>query len=481
MPAAVLSPIVFGAALVVMPLVAGAQQPAPRAPLDTVALERALLDEMRATRTPGVSIAVVRGSEVVYARGFGVSSIETGDPVTPETLFRIGSTTKMFTGLTAVLLAEEGKLRFDVPISRYAKGLTPPIGRLTLDALLTHRAGLINEAAGVGPHDDAALGVRVRSWGREHLAGPPGDIYSYSGPGYWLAGYVIEQAAKQWYADAVHERVLAPLGMTRSTLRPLAAMTWPMAQDHRVRDTTVAVLRPFTDDVTTWPSGSLFSSALELARFTIAVVNDGRVDGRQVFPASSIAELTRPRADIPGGEGCRYAYGLSVCTEHGVRTLSHYGFRVGSGSVITMAPDSQVAVIILANRNGGIFARTAAKAMELLVGIPASDGGATLTTSDSAAPRAGDIAARENRFLGTYVSGPDTLRVVRTPHGLAYRYGGEDSAVRTDGANAIVVLDAANEPVQRFILVRGARSGIWYLHDGLNAFPRVPAATRSRR
>ncbi|HET9003317.1 MAG TPA: serine hydrolase domain-containing protein, partial [Gemmatimonadaceae bacterium] len=117
------------AALLALPSALGAQQTPGRAPLDTAALERVLLGEMRETHTPGVSIAVVRGSEVVYAKGFGVTSVETREPVTPETLFRIGSTTKMFTGLTAVLLAQDGKLRFDTPINRYAKGLTPPIGR----------------------------------------------------------------------------------------------------------------------------------------------------------------------------------------------------------------------------------------------------------------------------------------------------------------------------------------------------------------
>jgi hypothetical protein len=118
--------------------------------------------------------------------------------------------------------------------------------------------------------------------------------------------------------------------------------------------------------------------------------------------------------------------------------------------------------------------------MELMVGIP-SIGDAAAARTDSVLPTAIEIKAREDRFLGTYVSGPDTLRVVRTPRGLVYRYGGEDSAIRTDGTDAILVLDAANEPVQRFMLVRGARSGTWYLHDGLNAFPRVAAAAPSRR
>jgi NAD(P)-dependent dehydrogenase (short-subunit alcohol dehydrogenase family) len=142
----------------------------------------------------------------VYARGFGVSSVETGEPVAPATLFRIGSTTKMVTGLTAALLAEEGKLALDAPVGRCARGLDPALAGLTLDQLLTHRGGRVNEAAANGPHDDAALGARVRAWGSEQRFAPPGDVYSYSGPGYWLAGYAIEQAAGGWYADAVRAR-----------------------------------------------------------------------------------------------------------------------------------------------------------------------------------------------------------------------------------------------------------------------------------
>jgi CubicO group peptidase (beta-lactamase class C family) len=456
-------------ALVAAPAAPRAQTPAPSraAALDTVAIERVLRQEMRATRSPGVAIAVVQRGRVVYARGFGVASVESREPVTPTTLFRIGSTTKMVTGLAAAVLAHEGRVRLDAPLSTYARGLTSTIGRLTLDQLLTHRAGMINEASGAGPHDDAALAARVRGWGREHLLGPVRDVYSYSGPGYWLAGYAIEQAGGAWYADVVREKVLAPLGMTRSTFRPLEAMTWPLAQDHRVRDTTATVLRPFTDDVTTWASGSLFSSASELARLTIAIMDRGRVDGRQALPAAAIATLVEPRAPVPGGEGCRYAYGLSACVRGGVRTLSHYGFRVGTGSVVTMAPDSQAAVIVLANRNGGILAGTAAAVMAQLVGEAGAD---VAARPDSAATRA---AGRPERFVGAYANGPDTLHVLQRGGALAYRYGTQESPARLDGADALVVLDAKGAPVQRFMLVEGAESRRPYLHDGLNAFARV--------
>ena len=182
-----------------------------RLSLDTAALSAALAKELGATNTPGAAIAVVSGDRVVYARGIGVANIETGTPVMPETLFRIGSVTKMFTGLTALLLAGDVRLRFDAPISRYATGLDPALGRITLHQLLTHTGGVINEAAASGPHDDGALGERVRRWTATHVFAPPGDIYSYTGPGYWLAGYAIEQAGGSWYADLVAQRVLAPL------------------------------------------------------------------------------------------------------------------------------------------------------------------------------------------------------------------------------------------------------------------------------
>jgi CubicO group peptidase (beta-lactamase class C family) len=130
-------------------------------PLDTVALEASVRDEMRATRTPGVAIAVVMGDSVVYAKGFGVASIETGAPVTSDMLFRVGSVTKMFTGLTAVMLSHAGKVDLHARIGRYAKGLHESPARVTLDQLLSHTGGITNEAAGDGPHDDAALGVRA--------------------------------------------------------------------------------------------------------------------------------------------------------------------------------------------------------------------------------------------------------------------------------------------------------------------------------
>ena len=443
-------------------------EPAPPAfALDTIAIETAIRDEMRATRTPGAAVAIVIGDRVAYAKGFGVASIESGQPVTPDMLFRVGSVTKMFTGLTASMLANRGALDLQSPIRRYASDLHASLGRLTLDQLLSHTAGMTNEAAADGPHDDAALGRRMRSWGTEHTFTSPGDIYSYSGPGYWLAGYAIERAVKVPYADAVAREVLEPLGMRRSTLRPLMAMTWPVALDHRLANDTVRLLRPYPDDVTTWPSGSLFSSVRDLSQLAIALMHDGRVDGKQAIPQAVVRMMETRHANVPGGD-CGYTYGLSDCTRNGVRTLSHYGFRIGSGAVFTIVPEHNVGVIILANRNGAIFGRTEGAALDAL--LPKRE--ATPQPDPKPVPLS---AAATRRFVGTYASPPDTLRLTVRGDSLEYRYGAIRQSVRGDAndPNGVLIVNSSGDVEQGFTLVRGRDGRTEYLHDGLNAFRKL--------
>ncbi|HEX6622876.1 MAG TPA: serine hydrolase domain-containing protein, partial [Pyrinomonadaceae bacterium] len=176
-------------------------------------LEKVVLDELRETKTPGAAIAIVNGGRVVYAKGFGVRDVETNTPVTADTLFRLGSTTKMFTGAAAVVLAEQGKIRLDAPVGDYAKGLPPKLSRVTAHQLLSNAAGVADFSPPSVSHDDAVLAAMVRGWKDDALFGEPGKVYSYSSPGFWLAGYVIEEAGGKPYADMMEELLFKPLGM----------------------------------------------------------------------------------------------------------------------------------------------------------------------------------------------------------------------------------------------------------------------------
>jgi CubicO group peptidase (beta-lactamase class C family) len=433
------------------------------------ALASAITAEMRATGAPGASIAIVRDGRVAYMQGFGTTSAEGGQPMTPSTLFRIGSITKALTGIAALQLRDAGRLDFAAPIGRHAPELHAALAKLTLEQLLTHTAGVGQDGSGNGSHDDAALAARVRRWGAEQLIAPPDDIYSYSSPGYWLAGFILERVTGEPYADVMTKYVFEPLGMRRSTLRPLMALTHPLALDHRVGNDGVArVLRPYADDASTWPGGSVFSSAEELARAAIALLDDGRLDGRQALAPSTAQGMRSARARQAAG-GCWYSYGLSVCRRGSVETLSHYGFRSGSGAVFTLIPSRRAAIIILSNRNGGIFTRTEATALRLLAGSDAADG----ADGDDDAPPPSTTLPRSDRFLGTFVNGADSLRIVMHDAKVALRYGTDEQPMRVMSDSAISIVDSSGTEQQRFLLRRGSRSGALYLHDGISAYRRV--------
>src|SRR5438067_756565 len=124
-----------------------------------------------------------------------------------SSLFRLGSTTKMFTAATLVSLAEAGKVKLDAPIGDYVKGLHPKLAQLTSQQLLSHTAGLADETKMEGLHDESALAAGLRARKDDLCFTEPGKIWSYSNPGYWLAGLVIEEVSGEHYADAVRKHV----------------------------------------------------------------------------------------------------------------------------------------------------------------------------------------------------------------------------------------------------------------------------------
>jgi CubicO group peptidase (beta-lactamase class C family) len=268
--------------------------PTRRAPVDYAELEKVVQDELKATRTPGAAIAIVSGERIVFARGFGVSNIETGAPVTPDMLFRLGSTTKMFTGAALVTLAAQGKMRLEEPIGTYVGGLNPKLARTTAHQLISHTAGMADFEAPFISQDDEALKRMVRGWKEDAQFTEPGQVYSYSSAGYWLAGHVLEEIYKKPYADAMSELLFEPLGMKRTTLRPLLAITYPLSMGHSVREKEgPAIIRPAFNNVAMWPAGSIYSSVNELSRFVIALMNGGRLEGKQVLSPLVCSALSR--------------------------------------------------------------------------------------------------------------------------------------------------------------------------------------------
>jgi CubicO group peptidase (beta-lactamase class C family) len=436
------------------------------APIDFSSLERVILAELSETNTPGAALGIVSGDRVIFAKGFGVADVETGAPVTPDMLFRLGSTTKMFTAAALVKLVEEGKLKLDEPIARYAKGLSPAIGRLTPAQLLSHTAGLKDDAVMFGKHDDAELGETVRALKDDFLFAAPGRIFSYSNPGYWLAGYVIEEVSGRAYADQMSESLFKPLGMQRTTLRPTMAMTFPLSQGHEgTGKEKPKVIRPFADNTGNWPAGSMFSSVNDLARFVIAFMNNGMLEGKQVLSQSLIAELSTPRTEVPGTDS-KYGFGLSIGPLRGVHLLQHGGSRSGFGSLIRMAPEQRIAVIVLINRTGGTLNKTAEKAMELMLPLEAEK---------QAKPEPRTMTEAEmTRYSGVYGDAPNRIEIMLRQGRLYLKRGSQEGLVKKIGDSRFSAMIQGEAAPLEFAIVTGPDGKAEFLQMGMRAMKKVP-------
>jgi len=441
---------------------------------DYAEIDRIVTAEMRSTTTPGAAIAIIDGEKVVFAKGFGLANVETNEPVKPEMLFRLGSTTKMFTAAALATLAEEGKLKLDEPIGRSIPGLHPRIAALTAHQLLSHTAGLTDESIMSGRHDDAALGDGIRTMDEKWFFTEPGQIYSYANPGFWIAGLACETLDGKPYADVMQARLFRPLKMERTTLRPTEAMTWPLALGHEVKQGEPRVVRPQADNAATWPAGQIYSNVHDLSRFVIALMHGGQLNGEQLLVPAVVARLGTPYVQTPGTKD-HYGYGLTVGEERGVRVLSHGGSRLGYGSTIRMAPDHKVAVIVLTNRSGSSLPRTAQRALEIALGLPA---GPVTKLPEPQPPSEREIA----ELAGVYTNHRQTITLSMREGKLYGRrsgggFSGWSGPVVKTGESRIAVSAPGNEetpgqPLVSLTVVRNAAGKPEYLCAGSRALKK---------
>lgn len=395
--------------------------------VDFAELEKAINDELAATRTPGAAFAVVSGESVIFAKGFGTTSVEGGNSISPDTLFRMGSTTKMFTAAALVALAEQGKIKLDAPVGNYLKNLPLRVSNLTAHQILSQSSGLRDLPPTVFSNDDAGLGQNIRAWKDDVFFSQPNVIYSYSSANYWLAGFLSEEIYGKPYSDVLAETIFRPLGMMHSGVRPNEAMTFPLALGHQVQNGNASLIRPIDNNSAKYPGGSMFSSANELARWAIAMLNGGKIDGKQILAPSLVENLMKPQFYLPGEEKAFYGYGLIGFEDRGVKTVSHGGASRGYGSTIFFAPEQKIAIIVLANTSGQTLPKSRRKAMEMLL---------PLKTETNQTPKIPQLSADEmKKFVGKYEHTPQVWEFFVKDTKLFIKDNGKDFELKQTNKN----------------------------------------------
>ncbi|MBX3131998.1 MAG: beta-lactamase family protein [Gemmatimonadaceae bacterium] len=466
----VMTALLFGG-LALLAFAAGAQAPVSP-PTWEARLDSLVRAELERTRTPGAQVAVAHRGRVIFSKGYGVADAETARPVTPQTLFRVGSVTKMITGAMAAEMSARGTLDLNAPISRYVTQLDGrEVGTVTTRQLLSHTAGWIDNAVPYGRMGEGALGEVMDEVSDTLFLTDPGRIVSYSNPGFSMAGYVIERAGQQRYGSLAESMILRPMGMPYATFRPLHAMTRDFSQGHvGPPDQAAGLVRPFTENTAQWAAGFLMASAQDMARFAIAVMAEGMLDGTRVLSPEAVRLLTTGVAPIPGDTAAQYAFGLMVSGRPGRRAWRHGGAINGFDAMLTMYPDLELAIVVHDNRGGAPL-----NGIESLV-YAAVSGETPPPPSTPAEPRVANATER-TQIAGRYRVGRQNIEILNEGDSLTFLQNGLRMPVRLIGADRMRITPPVPgaQPLT-LVLVRNAEGRVEFLSQGLRAIPRVELA-----
>ena len=325
--------------------------------LDTM-LEQAL----KTFEVPGMAVAVVKGSEVIYIRGFGLRDVEKNLPVTPETLFAIGSSTKAFTTFTLGTLVQEGKVDWDTPVREYLPGFRMHedtiTDRLTVRDLVTHRSGLPRHDALWYNNQDIRRGELVQRLRYLPLSADLRQKFQYNNLMFLTAGYLTEQLTGKTWEEAVTAQVLTPLGMTRTQFDVKRSAADPDAAQPYERREEKIVKVPFRPIGNMGPAGSINSTANDMTRWLIVQADSGRLDGKQVLDSAIVEDMHKVHMPIetesrsPEVVRTGYAMGWFVETYRGHLRVQHGGNIDGFSAMVSLLPRENIGVVALANLSG---------------------------------------------------------------------------------------------------------------------------------
>ncbi len=340
------------------------------------ALETMIERERSQKDLRALSIALVDGDEVVWARGFGERA--PGVPATAETVYRVGSVSKMFTDMAVMQFVEAGELDLDAPVQEYVPEFSPdnPAGTpITLRQLMSHRAGIIREPPAGHYFDDTGtdLATTVRSLEGTPQIYAPGERSKYSNAGIAVVGYALEATQGRPFASYVKESVLEPLGMTRSAFVPEADLVDDLAEAWMWGFDRAYFPAP-AFELGMAPAGSMYSTVLDLSRFMSAAFRGGVGEDGPVIAPETLEAMWQPQFVEPGIT-TGYGFGFAVNQRDGRRHLGHGGAIYGFSTQLSMLPDDGLGVAVVSAVDGTntVVERIADAALELMLAARADE------------------------------------------------------------------------------------------------------------
>jgi CubicO group peptidase (beta-lactamase class C family) len=375
------------------------------------------LDDLRAQHhVPGASLAVLRDGEIDAAAS-GVLNLDTGVEATTDSLFQIGSITKVWTTTVVMQLVDEGLVELDAPLRRYVPGFRVAdenvSGSVTIRHLLTHSSGIDGDNFSDTGRGDDALEKYVATCAGLRQVHPLGATMSYCNTGFTLLGRVIEVATGDVWDAAIRARLFEPMGLTHTATLPEDVLRYRAAighiepPGHELR-TAPAWGLPRTAG----PPGGICSTATEVARFALLHLEDGG----EVVSAESSRAMRAPQVDVPsGGDGLssrHWGLGWSIFDWSGRTVIGHDGGTIGQAAFLRVVPDAGVAIALLTN-GGNPIALYSDLFGELLPEL------ARVELPAEAVPPDPPLPVDGARYLGVYEREGASIRIEPRGDGIA--------------------------------------------------------------
>ena len=341
-------------------------------------LEQRISNLMQKTKVPGFSVAVIKNQEIIYSKGFGNRNIEKNLPATPDTLFGIGSCTKVFTCIAIMQLAEQGKLAIEDPIKKHlpinigledkpikirhlmshSSGL-PNLG--VVSVLISRHASLEEKWVPFASKDDF---YTFLNGAQDEVVDEPSKRYFYFNAGFSLLGEIIEKVSGLKFENYIDEHILKPLKMSRSTFleedfnNDADKMKAYTIEENKPEEKK----HPFDQFV--YAAGGLLSSVNEFANFLSMLLNKGIFDGNQILKSESLEEMFTIQIETPLGFFGRsgYGFGLGISEDFlGYKLIGHGGSTGLSSAHFAIIPELKLGVISSGNvgaSNGVLISQT---------------------------------------------------------------------------------------------------------------------------
>lgn len=383
----------------------------------SAALNALVKTGMEAEHVPGLAVVVVRSGRTILKRGYGVADLASGTPLDPDTtLVRIGSITKALTALAVTRAAADGRLDMDADVTGFVGGVRNPGGfdrPVVVRDLISHSSGF----------DQVGMGRQVREFerplaqrkarrpslrsfleaGNLRRATPPGLLFRYDTYGITLAGLVLEQATGVPYAEAMRRELFEPLGMRNSFVEADDAHLARLAKGYGFVDGRY-VAQPYEVYVTT-PASSIDATPADMGRLLEALTSDGANRQGRLFSRSTLGEVLapdfRPQQHCPGSTHGFFEGPIgSTASGPRPRTVGHTGSMLGFSNLLTLVPEAELGVFVVANRDaeaGGGGVGLLGRVQDLVVReLAASAPPAGLALTPSQAP--GDYSPVAGRY-----------------------------------------------------------------------------------